>query len=90
MTDLEPLFRTLDDLKPDELEQVRVYIENKRTYQVAWWIIPPEALAKIDEIMRPVQEEAATMSEEEVNAAIDEAIAEVRQERRERLKREQS
>lgn len=48
--------------------------------QVSWWIVPPENLAEIAEIMRPVQEEAAQMSEE-VNAVIDEAIAEVRRER---------
>ena len=45
-----------------------------------WWIVPPENLRKIDELLRPVQEEAAQMSEEEVNRVIDEAIAEFNEE----------
>jgi hypothetical protein len=49
---------------------------------VKWWVVPPENLAKIAEIMKPVQEEALHMSEEEINTAIDEAIAAVRRERR--------
>ncbi|MBZ0317556.1 MAG: hypothetical protein K8L91_14135 [Anaerolineae bacterium] len=40
--------------------------------------MPVENLRKIDELMRPVQEQAAQMSEEEVN----QVIAEVRRERK--------
>lgn len=81
MTDLQEIFRTIDSLNPEEFEQVLEHIEkHKRT--VTWWVVPPENLAKIDELMRPVQEEAATMSEEEINSLIDDAITEVRRERR--------
>jgi hypothetical protein len=44
--------------------------------------VPPENLEKIAEIMRPVQEDAAKLSEEAVNTVIDEAVAEVRRERK--------
>jgi hypothetical protein len=81
MTDLQELFRTIDSLSNEEFDQLRAYVE-KRNRIVKWWIVPPENIERIFEIMRPVQEEAAQMSEEEVNAAIDEAIAEVRRERR--------
>jgi hypothetical protein len=80
MADLEMLFRAVDDLSPDELNKLHDYIEQRR--RVTWWVVPPENLEKVAEIMRPVQEDAAQMSEEEVNAVIDEAIAEVRRERR--------
>jgi hypothetical protein len=55
-------------------------LERKHNTMVVWEV-PQENIAAIEEIMRPVHEEAAQMSEEEVNAAIDEAIAEVRRER---------
>jgi len=80
MTDLETLFKAVDELSPAELNQLHDYVERRRS--VIWWIVPPENLAKIDELMRPVQEEAAQMPEEEVNQIIDEAIAEVRRERK--------
>jgi hypothetical protein len=80
MTDLQTLFREVDKLTPDELNQLHNYIEQRR--RVTWWTVSPENLQKVDELMRPVQEEAAQMSEEDVNAVIDEAIAEVRRERR--------
>jgi len=79
VTDLRELFQVIDHLQPDELEQVHSYIEQRR--RTTWWVVPPENLSRIDEIMRPVQQEAAGMAEEEINAAIDEAIAEVRHER---------
>jgi hypothetical protein len=79
MTDLQQLFQVIDHLQPDELEQVRRYVEERR--RTTWWIVPPENLEQIDAIMRPVQEEAALMSEEEINAAIDEALTEIRRER---------
>lgn len=80
MADLETLFRAVDELDHEELKQLEDYIEQRRKY--AWWVVSPENLKKIDEIMRPVQEEAAHMSEEEINAVIDQALAEVRRERK--------
>lgn len=80
MTNIETLFRVIDALKPDELNRLHDYIEQRRLSM--WWVVPPENLEKIAEVMRPVQEEAAQMSEAEINAVIDEAIAEVRHERK--------
>jgi hypothetical protein len=60
-------------------------IEKPKPKLLHWWIVPPENLAELAEIMLPVQEEAAKMSEEEINAAIDEAIVAVRRERKSRL-----
>ena len=79
MTDLQQLFQVIDHLQPDELEQVSRYVEQRR--RTTWWVVPPEHVRRIDEIMRPVQEEAAQMTEDEINAVIDEALAEVRRER---------
>jgi hypothetical protein len=81
MTDLEEIFRIVDHLNPDELEQLHEYVEERRR-TVTWWNVSPENIAKLETIMRPVHEEAAQMSDDDVNAAIDEAIAEVRRERK--------
>jgi hypothetical protein len=55
---------------------------SEKPKHLQWWVVPSENLAEIAEILRPVQEEAAHMSEEEINTVIDEAIAEVRRERK--------
>jgi hypothetical protein len=80
MTNLEALLEAIDRLPDDQLEVVYRHIEQRR--HPATWVVPPENLRKIDELMRPVQEEAAQTPEEEVNRAIDEAIAEVRRARK--------
>lgn len=80
MADLQTLFQAVDELSVQELNQLHKYVEQRR--KVTWWVVPPDNLAKIDEIMRPIQEEAAQMSEDEINAVIDESIAEVRRERK--------
>ncbi|GIK62455.1 MAG: hypothetical protein BroJett018_02490 [Chloroflexota bacterium] len=80
MTDMQTVFRVVDEMTPEELHQLQLYIRERRG--VRWWVVPAENLQKIDELMRPVQEQASQMSEEEVNRVIDEALAEVRRERR--------
>jgi hypothetical protein len=80
MADLETLFRAVDELSAEELEQLKDYIEQRRA--VKWRVVPPENLQQLAEIMRPVQEEAAQMTEEEINNVLDEALAEVRRERK--------
>lgn len=77
MTDLQTLFRAVDDLDIRDLNELQAYITRRQ--QLTWWVVPPENLAKIAEVMRPVQEDAAQYSEEEINAIIDETLAEVRQ-----------
>jgi hypothetical protein len=80
MADLQALKAAVDELSTSELEDLYRHIEERR--RRTWWIVPAENLAKIDEIMRAVHEEAAQMSEDEVNEAIDEALAEVRRDRK--------
>jgi hypothetical protein len=78
MTDLQTLFAEIDRLSPDEFEQLKQYVEQRQI--VVWGIVPPENLAKIQEIMQPVQEDITRMTEEEINEMIDQALAEVRNE----------
>ncbi len=80
MTDMQTVFRAVDEMTPEELHQLQRYIRER--HGARWWVVPAENLRKIDELMRPVQEQATQMSEEEVNQVIDEALAEVRRERR--------
>ena len=76
MADLQTLMTAIDKLPPDQLETLRQYIEQRR--RATWGIILPDRLDAIDKIMRPVQADAETMTEDEINQVIDEAIGEVR------------
>ncbi len=80
MADLQTLIRAVDELSQDELDKLYVHVLERR--QSNWWIVPPENIAKIEEVMHNVHTEAAHMSEDEINQAIDQAIAEVRRERK--------
>ncbi len=82
MTDMQTVFRVVDEMTPEELHQLQLYIRERQGAR--WWVVPAENLQKIDELMRPVQEQASQMSEEEVYQVIDEALAEVRRERKNR------
>ena len=85
MADMQMLFRAIDELSPDERYQLKEYIENRE--KTTWWIVPPENLAEIREIMRPVYEDAVKMTEDEINSVIDEALTEVRREEKLRQSR---
>ncbi len=85
MTDMQTLFRAIDELSADERQQLKEYIELRE--KTTWWVVPPENLAEIREIMRPVHEDASKMTEEEINTVIDEALAEVRREEKLRQSR---
>lgn len=76
MTDLQTLFCAVDDLNILDLNELQAFIAQRQ--KLTWWVVSPENLAKIAEIMQPVQEDAAQYSEVEINAIIDEALAEVR------------
>ena len=80
MADLQTLLAAVDELSPQELIQLRDYVKHRADTIV--WKLTPADLKTIDEAMRPVQQEAAGMSEAEIVAAIDEAIAEARDERK--------
>jgi hypothetical protein len=76
MSDLSHILSEIDALPPDELEAVYQHVSRKRPAK--YWLVPGEHFRRIHEIMAPVHAEAASMTEEEINAAIDEAIEEVR------------
>lgn len=80
MTDLQELLTTIDDLSADDLEQVYRRVVQRRS--PAYWLVPGANLKAIQEIMRPVYEQTASMSDEEIDNAIDEALSEVRRERK--------
>lgn len=76
MTDLQTLLAEIDELPPEELEQVYQHVVRRR--QPTYWLVPGENLKAIQEIMRPVHEQTASMTDEEIDAVIDEALSEVR------------
>jgi hypothetical protein len=80
VTDLQELIDAVDELSPDALETLYRHILVRR--QQSFWIVPSENLAAILDIMRPVHEAAKELSEEEINAEIDQALEEVRRERK--------
>ncbi len=80
MTDLQTLLTEIDELPPEELETVYRHIVQRR--HASYWLVPGENLKAIQEMMRPVYEQTAQMTDEEINAAIDEALDEVRRERK--------
>ena len=82
MDGLQLLFQEIDKLPPEDFERLYRYVLQRRRALTTWGIVPPENLRKIQEVMRPVQEQAAKFSEDEINADIDRAIAEVRRERK--------
>lgn len=78
MADLQTLIVAVDELSSSDLETLYQHIIARRHQG---WVVPAENIAQIEEIMRPVHEEAAGMTEMEINDAIDDAIQEVRRER---------
>jgi hypothetical protein len=79
VADLRQLLEAIDTLSQEELDLLDTRIQQRLRHE--GWIVLPEALAEIDGMMKPVQEQAAEMDEAEVNAAIDQAVAEARRER---------
>ncbi len=69
-----------DELSPEDSDALNQHIVQRR--HAAYWLVPGENLKKIQEIMKPGYDQSESMSEAEIYAAIDEAIAEVRRERR--------
>lgn len=77
MADLQALIRAIDELNPEELEQLYSYVSNRRR-TVRWWVVPPDNLAQVNHNVLQLQQDSANLTEEEINAVIDEALAEVR------------
>lgn len=73
---LEKLYRLVDQLPREDLEELNRYIQQRRTMAV--WAVAPEDIKAIEDIMRPTHELTAQMSEGEINSVLDEALSEVR------------
>ncbi len=78
-SELEVLYEAIDKLSPEQFIQLRQYVEN-RAHSVLY-VLSHDHLKTLDEIFAPIQAETSTMTDEEINTLIDEAIAEVRYER---------
>jgi hypothetical protein len=80
MTDLEQVLASIDGLSSEELEVVYKHVTQRR--QAGYWLVPGENLKRIQSIMESVYQQTDLMDESEINTAIDEALDEVRRERR--------
>jgi len=80
MVDMQRLYELIDELPRRELEQLDQYIRQRRLTTV--WPVPSEEIKAIEELMRSTHELTATMDEQAINAVLDEALAEVRRERK--------
>jgi hypothetical protein len=70
MTDMERLFRTVEGLKPDELQRLRNFIEQRQ--RATWWIVTPEQIAQAEEMFHQLRKKTANGVEADVNEVVDE------------------
>ncbi len=80
MSDLQTLLAEIDELSAEELDEVYRHIIQQRLPK--YWLIPGENLQVIQTIMGPIHAQNPYLSDEEIDAAIDEALNEVRHERK--------
>lgn len=76
MSNLTDILNALDQLPADELETVYRHLVQRR--HAGYWLVAGETIASLREVLQPLYAETDTMSEAEINAAIDAAIDEVR------------
>jgi len=81
MANMENVFKLLETLNPDELLQVQNYI-NKRNETLRVWAVNPQAIEALESTFAPIRKQAESLSDDEIDAAIDEALDEVRREQR--------
>lgn len=79
MSDLESILTAVDELDPKDLIKLRDYVVNKT--RSAIYALSSEQLRELMEAFSPLWEDAAKLSDEEIEQAIAEALAEVRRER---------
>ena len=80
MSDLRDILAAVDALTTEDLVKLRRYVDEKTRTVI--YSLSPEQLAELDELFRPVQDDAAGMTDQEIDAAIEEAVMEVRHERK--------
>lgn len=76
---IKQLIEEIDKLPPDDLEAVYRHVAMRR--QKAYWLVGGETFQPLKTILASVHEQAADLSDDEIDAAIDEALANVRRER---------
>jgi hypothetical protein len=72
MSNLSQILTGIDALPPDELEVVYQHIAKRR--QAGYWLVPGEQVRRIQEMMQPVHEQSAGMSDDDINSLLDEAL----------------
>jgi len=75
MVDLQMLKSAIDKLDLVELNEIYRHVQTRRR---VWWVVPAENIAKLESVLSEVHAEAASMTEEEIDTIINQAIAEVR------------
>ena len=81
MVDMQRLYQLIDELAPQELEQLSLYLQQRRVRSVP--AVPAEVRNAIEQLMHPPHDLRDVMDQDEINAVLDEAIAEIRRVRRE-------
>lgn len=75
MDAFKDIVAAVDKLNPDEQHKLYKYLKQKQ--QSTWWVISSDNLQAIDKTLSAVQQEAESMSDDEINALIDEAISQI-------------
>ena len=78
MDQLQEAIAAADELSPADLERLHLHIQQRRHHG---WIVPGENIVRLQQVLAPIHEEASVMTDKEIDAAINQAIAEVRDER---------
>lgn len=76
---IKQLIEEIDKLPPADLEAVYRHVAMRR--QKAYWLVGGETFQSLKTVLASVHEQAAEYSDEEIDAAIDEALAHVRRDR---------
>lgn len=76
MSNLADILKTLDQLPADELEAVYRHLVQRR--HAGYWLVAGETITSLRDVLQPLYAETDTMSETEINSAIDAAVDEVR------------
>lgn len=84
MTAVEAVLEQIAKLSPEDRAKVREKMDGE-TRTMTIYTLSSDEMRKALDVFEPVRKQAESMTEEEVNEAIDQAIAEVRAERRTRV-----
>jgi hypothetical protein len=80
MTNLDTIFQTIETLTSEELDQVYQYIRQRR--QTTTWTVNQRNIHELGAVLENVHQEADSMTDDEIDSLIDNALDEVRSERK--------